>query len=155
MRLGETLISRGQLSEEDLERALELQKERGDKLGRILVDLGFVAHRDVVAALADQLGVAMAKLDGPPLVSPETERLSVRFLRQARMVPLRMDGGALVVAMADPLDFESLAATRAACGLKVHAEIALEPELADVLDRYYVEEGEAGSRAGARRRERS
>jgi len=140
MRLGEILIGRGQLSQEDLDRALELQRERGDKLGRILVDLGFVAHKDIVLALAEQLSIPVAKIEGPPLVSPETERLSSRFLRQSRTIPLRMDGGALVLAMADPLDFETLAAVRSASGLRVKTEIALESEIADALDRYYGEE---------------
>jgi len=140
MRLGEILIERGQLNAEDLERSLDMQRERGDKLGRILVDLGFVAHRDVVGALASQLNLAVAKLDGPPLVSPETERLSARFLRQARAVPLRMEDGVLVLAMADPLDFATLAAARSATGLRVRAEIAVESELADVMERFYAEE---------------
>jgi hypothetical protein len=39
-RLGEILIARGKIDAEDLERALELQRERGDKLGKILVDMG-------------------------------------------------------------------------------------------------------------------
>ena len=43
MRLGEILIQRKLITEEDLERALELQKERGDKLGKILIDLGVIA----------------------------------------------------------------------------------------------------------------
>jgi general secretion pathway protein E len=140
MRLGEILVGRGQLSQDDLGRALELQRERGDKLGRILVDLGFVAHRDVVLALSEQLTIPVARLDGPPLVSPETEKLSPRFLRQVRALPLRMDEGALVLALADPLDFETLAAVRAATGLRVKPEIAVESELADALDRYYAEE---------------
>jgi general secretion pathway protein E len=140
MRLGEILIEHAQLSQEDLERALELQRERGDKLGRILVDLGFVAMRDVQAALAEQLGLNVARLDGPPLISPETERLSGRFLRQARALPLRMDDGALVVAMADPLDFETLAAMRGVTGLRIIPEIGLENEITDIVDRYYGEE---------------
>ena len=40
MRLGEILLERGKIDAEDLERALELQQERGDKLGKILVDMG-------------------------------------------------------------------------------------------------------------------
>ena len=149
MRLGEILIRKGLLTEEDLGRALELQRERGDKLGRILVDLGFAAQRDIVQALAEQLDIPVAKLDGPPLVTPETERLAARFLRQARVFPLRMEGGALVLAMADPLDFETLAAVRAATGLRVRAEIAPETEIADALERYYTEEeAEAAALAG-------
>ena len=140
MRLGEILARKGLLNAEDLERALELQRERGDKLGRILVDLGFASQRDIVQALAEQLEIPVARLDGPPLVTPETEKLPARFLRQARIFPLRMEGGALVLAMADPLDFETLAAVRSATGLRVRAEIASETEIADALERYYGEE---------------
>jgi len=46
MRLGEILIERRLISSEDLDRALELQRERGDKIGKILIDLGFVAARE-------------------------------------------------------------------------------------------------------------
>ncbi|WP_321475893.1 type II secretion system ATPase GspE [uncultured Paludibaculum sp.] len=140
MRLGEILVGRGQLAQDELDRALEMQKERGDKLGRILVDLGYVAQRDILTALSEQLAVAVAKLDGPPLISPETERLSARFLRQSRALPLRMDGGALILAVADPLDFETLAAAKAATGLRIRPEIAIESEIIDAIDKYYGEE---------------
>ena len=56
-RLGEMLIERGRIPAEDLERALELQRERGDKLGKILVDMGLIAQRDLLAVLSLQLGV--------------------------------------------------------------------------------------------------
>ena len=64
MRLGEILIERRQITQEDLDRALELQRERGDKLGKILVDLGFVAQRDVLSALAEQLQVPVLSIEG-------------------------------------------------------------------------------------------
>ena len=140
MRLGEILQSRGQVTAEELERALELQKERGDKLGRILVDLGFVAQRDVLNALSEQLQIAIASFNGPPPVTPETERLPARFLRQARAVPLRIEDSTLVLAMADPLDFETIRAAQSATGLKVRAELALDSEIHDALEKHYVAE---------------
>src|SRR3981081_4073472 len=119
MRLGELLIERQQITQEDLDRALELQKERGEKLGKILVDLGFIAARDVLAALSDQLGIPLVTIDGPPAVSPETERLSPRFLRQFRCLPVGREDHTVTLAMADPLDFETLSAVRSCTGLKV------------------------------------
>src|SRR5919199_3862764 len=116
-RIGEMLISRGMLTAEDLERALELQKERGEKIGRILVDAGFCAHRDVLQALSDQLGVRLVAIDGPPAVSPETEKLSPRFLRQFRCMPVALRDSTVTLAMADPLDFETIAAVRTSTGL--------------------------------------
>jgi general secretion pathway protein E len=137
MRLGEILIERKLITEEDLTRALELQKERGDKLGKTLVDMGFIAMRDVLAALSDQLGVPLVSIDGPPAISTETEALSPRFLRQFRCLPVRRDDHTVVLAMADPLDVETVAAVRSCTGLKVSTVLAPEQEILDAIDRYY------------------
>jgi general secretion pathway protein E len=137
MRLGEMLMARGQISQEDLDRGLELQKERGDKIGRILVDLGFLAQRDMLAALAEQLEIPLVTVEGAPLVTPETESLSVRFLRQFRCLPLALDDGGMTVAMADPLDFETIAAVRNTTGLRVKPVLAAEAEILESIDRHY------------------
>src|SRR3984893_13160743 len=137
MRLGEMLIERKLISAEDLERALELQKERGDKIGKTLVDLGFVAMRDVLAALSDQLGVPLVSIEGPPTVSAETEALSPRFLRQFRCLPLSREDHTVTLAMADPLDVETIMVVRNCTGLQVSAVLAAEQEILDAIDKYY------------------
>jgi general secretion pathway protein E len=138
-RLGEMLIERGQIAQEDLDRALEIQKERSDKLGKILVDLGFIATRDVLAALSEQLAVPLAALDGPPPSAPEIEGLSPRFMRQCHFIPVALDDSAVTLAMADPLDFETISAVRGFCGLKVKTQLAAEQEILDSIDKYYGE----------------
>ena len=139
MRLGEILLERGKIEAEDIERALELQLERGDKLGKILVDMGTVAHRDVLAALSDQLDVPLVAVDGTPPSAPEIEGLSHRFLRQCRAIPVALADNVLTIAMADPLDFETIAAVRAFSGLQVRVALAAEQEILDAIDRNYGE----------------
>jgi len=146
MRLGEILIQRKLITEEDLERALELQKERGDKIGKTLVDMGFIAMRDVLAALSEQLGVPLVSIDSPPLVSAETEALSPRFLRQSRCLPMSREDNTITLAMADPLDVKTIAAVRHCTGLKISTVLAPEQEIIDAIDKYY---GESASRAEA------
>jgi len=138
-------MERKLITQEDLDRALELQKDRGDKLGKALVDLGFIAMRDVLAALSDQLGVPLISIEGPPAVSPETETLSPRFLRQFHCMPVALDDHTVILAMSDPLDFETIATVRNCTGLNVRPVLAPEQEIADAIERYY---GEA-SRSGA------
>ena len=138
MRLGEILIARKQIAPEDLARALELQKERpGEKLGKILVDLGFIAQRDVLSALGEQLQVPVLAIEGPPAVSPEVETLSPKFLRQFRCMPVALHDHTVTLAMADPLDFETRATVESCTGLRVLAGIAPEQEILDAIDRYY------------------
>src|ERR1700716_1451758 len=110
MRLGEMLMQRKLLEQEDLDRALELQKERCDKLGKILIDLGFIASRDLLSALSEQLGVPLVTVDQPPPAAPEIAGLSPGFMRQCRFIPIGVEDSTLSVAMADPLDFETIAA---------------------------------------------
>jgi general secretion pathway protein E len=138
-RFGEMLISRGLISQEDLERGLELQRERGDKIGKILVDLGFLAMRDMLAALSDQLDIPLAAIDGPPPAAPELEGLSTRFMRQSRFFPLSIDESGLTIAMADPLDFETIAAVRGFCGMRVATALASEQEILDAIEKHYGE----------------
>jgi general secretion pathway protein E len=138
MRLGEILIERKLITPDDLARALEIQRERsGEKLGKILVDLGFIATRDVLSALSEQLQIPVLVLDGPPAVSPEIETLAPRFLRQFRCLPVALHDHTVTLAMADPLDFETRNAVASSTGLAVEAGIALEQEILDAIDRYY------------------
>ena len=138
-RLGEILIARGKIEAEELERALELQKERGDKLGKILVDMGLIAQRDVLAALSDQLGIPLVPVEGPPPSAPEIEGLTERFLRQCRVFPLALVDSTLTLAMADPMDFETVAAVRAFSGLQIQTVLAAEQEILDAIDKHYGE----------------
>jgi len=139
LRLGEILIERQKIEAEDLERALELQKERGDKLGKILTDMGLIAQRDVLAALSDQLGIPLVTLEAEPPSAPEIEGLSHRFLRQCRAIPVALKDSVLTLAMADPLDFETIAAVRAFSGLEVHTALAAEQEVLDAIEKFYGE----------------
>ncbi|MGO9095562.1 MAG: type II secretion system ATPase GspE [Bryobacteraceae bacterium] len=137
MRLGEMLIARRLIEPDDLERALEMQKERDEKIGKILVDLGFLANKDLLSALSEQLGVPLASLDGPPPATPETEGLAVRFMRQCRFLPMAVRDSTLTIAMADPLDFETIAAVRGFTGLSIETALASEQEILDSIDRNY------------------
>jgi general secretion pathway protein E len=140
MRLGEMLIERRLIGPEDLERGLEIQKERGEKIGKILADLGFVSMRDVLAVLAEQLGIPLlAAIEAPPPADPVLDGLAPRFLRQSRCLPVALQNSTLTLAMADPLDFETIAAVRGFTGLHVDPVLSGEQEILDAVDKYYGE----------------
>ena len=100
-RLGDVLISHNILLPEQLTGALNLQLESGRQLGSILVEQGFLDPRTLNEALATQLGLPTVDLRA---VRPTTEALafvSEEMARRLRIVPLRVEGGALDVAVAD------------------------------------------------------
>ncbi|HDX8452469.1 TPA: Flp pilus assembly complex ATPase component TadA [Aeromonas hydrophila] len=56
MKIGERLIAKGAIGREDLERALEVQRQAGGRLGSILVRMGAVSEDAVLRSLSEQLG---------------------------------------------------------------------------------------------------
>jgi len=90
-RIGEILIERGKVDAAGLDRALRVQQESGEKLGSLLVTLGVCAQRDVTEALAAQLGLPLVDAAGYPEFPILEERISARFLRESRALPVRED----------------------------------------------------------------
>jgi general secretion pathway protein E len=138
-RLGEMLMERGQLQTDELEKALAFQRERPDKLGRILVELGFLSSRDVLAALSEQLEIPVVTARDFPVIAPEVEGIAPRFLRQFRFLPLGVEDSTVALAMADPLDSETIAAVRLFTGKKVRVQLCSEQEILAAVERYYPE----------------
>ncbi len=137
-RLGEILLARGKLDASNLERALRLQEgEPREKLGVILGRLGLVSARDLADALSENLGIAVATAAEYPELPMLEERVSDRFLRDARALPLRETDDGIVVAMADPGDEFTLRAIEMVCGKRVIARLAVATELDAGLERLY------------------
>ncbi len=136
-RIGELLIERGKLDAPTLERALRLQQESGERLGALLVTLGVVAQRDVAEALAAQLELPMVDTAGYPEFPILEERVSPRFLRETRSLPLREDETEVALAMVDPTDAYTIGAFEMVTGRMVRPMVAMPTELEAALERLY------------------
>src|SRR2546425_6984677 len=137
--LGQLLRERGLISEDDLKNALALQQERRDKLGRILIDLGYVAERDVLNVVSEQLKVPIFEGDYPA-VPVESAGLPFRFLRAFNAIPVHIEDDVLSLVMADPLDIETQNAVRLRSGLQLQIFMAPESDIQQQLDRLYGDE---------------
>ena len=136
-RLGEILIERNLLQPDELDKALSLQHERREKLGRILADLGFISSREVLRALSDQLEIPVVSSREFPAMAPEVEGISLRFMRQFNFLPLGVKDSTLTLAMSDPLDSETVAAVRMFTKLEVEPLLCSEQEITEGIERYY------------------
>jgi general secretion pathway protein E len=146
--LGQLLVERGLLSDDDLQKALALQRERKGRLGKILLDLGYVSQRDLESVLSEQLGIPRvdaAELQEIPL---EAATLPAAFLRQSLLYPYRVDDGTVFIAMADPLDSDNIRAVEQLMGRKVEVRLASEAAVLKALDVWVgSEEAEEGGEA--------
>jgi general secretion pathway protein E len=99
-RLAEHLRGAGLLSPAALARAEEARRGTGETLAGALLALGLLAED----ALAAALDLPLLRRDDLPAEPPLLDRLASRFLRRARAWPVRVEGGRLLLALADPLD---------------------------------------------------
>jgi general secretion pathway protein E len=142
--LGEILVETGKVSPADLERALQLQQGNRERLGKMMIDLGIIAERDLLAALSQQLEVPVIEAAQFPSLAPEVKSLSPRFMRAAKFFPFDMQEGRLLIAMVDPLDFETLDSIRMATALEPVPHLALEAEVMDAIEKSYGGGNDAG-----------
>ena len=136
-RIGEILIERGRLDAVGLDRALRMQQETGEKLGALLVTLGIVAQRDVAEALAAELDIPLVEATGYPELPILEERISARFLREARALPVSEGEDELALAMVDPTDSYTINAFEMVTGRRVKPLVAIPSELEAALERLY------------------
>ena len=132
--LGQLLVEKGLLSEADLQRALALQREQRERLGRVLLDLGFLSQQVLYDALSEQLGIPRVdpvELQDIPI---DAGKLSPAFLKQFLIYPYRIEDGRMWVAMADPLDTDNLRAMEKLTDKKIEVRLASEAEIGKALE---------------------
>lgn len=136
-RIADSLLASGILRPETLARAAGAQDMRGGRLDQALTQLGLVAERDMAAAYARVLNLPLANPEGFPALPVGAGRLSVSFLRKARILPLAEKDGRLVVALADPLDEQIRQALVLALGAEPIVQIGVPAEIDQALARLY------------------
>ena len=142
-RLGELLLAVQKLSRSDLERALEVQRSMGGRLGGLLISLGLVSEADVYAALARQAGLPLVRQDAFPQDRPETECLNTSFLLANHLLPLgdvAREGGVPDFVSSDPHSPSLQAALRLTFGTLPGLCFGLESEIANRLSDWYLQD---------------
>ncbi|ODS61626.1 MAG: secretion system protein E [Acidovorax sp. SCN 65-108] len=151
-RLGEMLLADQKLSRNDLERALEVQRSMGGRLGRLLISLGLVSEVDVYSALSRQAGLPLVRQDAFPKEKPETSRLNTSFLLANNLLPLGNAEDAELTpdfASVDPKSAALRDALRLVFGDVPRVFFGLESEISGQLNAWYVQESEPEGEAVA------
>ncbi|MBI2821992.1 MAG: type II secretion system ATPase GspE [Acidobacteria bacterium] len=136
---GQELVERGLVSGEELETALNVQKNSREKIGKVLVDLGALSGRDLILVLGETLGVPVMREEDWPKVPVLENTFSAKFMRQNKFVPVTLlEDGTLVLAMNDPLDRATLDSIRLYTGYqKLQVMLANESEVLDLIEQFY------------------
>ena len=138
--LGQILKARGVVREGQVQEALAAQRKHGGLIGQALIELGHCTSGDVARALAEQAGLEAVDLDK---VKPEKAALALVDASTAHaygVLPLRVEGKTLVVAITDPLNTAVLEDLRFTTGVEVRGALADAEALKKLVLVHYGEE---------------
>ena len=137
VRLGDVLVAQKAISQEQLRLALEEQKRSGRRLGRVLVDLGFVAEVAISQALARQLNLQFVNLKLFNFSRAVVLKLPEAAARRFRALALEDRGTTMLVGMADPTDLFAFDELTRILKKEVEAAVVAESEVLLALDQVY------------------
>jgi general secretion pathway protein E len=146
--LAHLLMAQGQCDLKTLDRARRVAAESGQRLDSVMIQLGLVSERGLAECYAALLGTRLVTPERYPDEPLFPERLTTRFLRTARAMPIALEHDALVVAATDPLDPFTGAAIAAATGRRVVLEVAVPIEIEAAFDRLYRDEAATEATGG-------
>ncbi len=140
-RLGDILVESGHLTNEDIERALEMQKGTNKRLGELLIDEHFISETELIDSLRMQLGIDFIDLTKAKIESNLTTLIPKNIAKQYRLVPVKLVGDRLYIAMEDPLNFRAVEAVKECSHKRVVIMIAYREAIDRALAVLYENEG--------------
>lgn len=139
--LGDLLLEQRLVTREQLDRALEAQQNEGGRLGEVLVRKGIISEDNVAFALSEQFNVPLlsSKTGGiQPAEDQHLEKIiSKQFALRNIMMPLSRDGGSLTCVMFDPLDFMLIDELRKITRLEIVPVVATKSDIVKAIEEFY------------------
>lgn len=138
IRLGDLLIAEGLITQEQLEYALQQQKDSGftKKLGEVLVEEGMVSHKEMALLLSKQLKIDFVDLFGEKIDFNALAKYSISLLTAAKAIPFKEDEDYVYIATSDPLNFDALEALERNIAIKpIKVYLSLTEDITHIFQR--------------------
>ncbi len=136
-KLGDLLVESGLITKEQLQEALEVQKQDNERLGTILVKLGYLTEEEITSFLSKQYGIPAVNLEHFEISEDVIKRIPSDIARKYMLIPITRTGSTLTVAMADPTNIYALDDIKFLTGLNVEPVVASELSIKKAIDKYY------------------
>ena len=127
----------GMITQEQLEEALALQKQTGRRIGEILIEKKYITQEDMIEVLEFQLGIPHVSLE-KYVIDPEApKKISESLAKRHALIPIKIEQDKLVVAMSDPLNIFAIDDISILSGMEVYPVIATSADISRAIDIYY------------------
>lgn len=137
MRLGDILVSSGIINNEQLERALVIQKQKGLKLGETFIEEKILTEDQILGVLEFQLGIPYIDLNKYYIDPKAPKVISESLAAKHNLIPISMIRGKLMIAMSDPLDIVAIDDVRLTTGLDIEVAISSKNDIKRAITTYY------------------
>lgn len=142
IRLGDLLVSAKAITESQLQKALELQKGSGRKLGEVMMDANMLTQDQLAKAMSEQLGYELVDLSNISISDQVLALVKADLLKKKSVIPVEYgeNSNVIRVAMADPLDLDTIDDISIITGCRVEPVIATEHQIKIAIDRFFGQE---------------
>jgi len=137
LKIGEFLVRSNLINQDQLDKALEEQKQTGGRVGEHLIRLGFVTEEDILDCLSQQYGVPSINLRHFEIDESIIRLIPADVARKYQFIPVSKTGATLTVAMADPTNVFAMDDITFITGYRVEPVVASEEALREAIDKYY------------------
>ncbi len=148
IRVGDLLVEKGIISQEQLMVVLEEQKRSGRKFGRTVIDLGFVAEDKLLLELSSHFSMPYIDISRFQFDSEITRRLPESLARRYRAIILMEEEGQYFVGFVDPLDILAVDEVQRSLQKNIVAAFVKEQDVLNAIDRIYRRTEQIASIAG-------
>lgn len=148
VRVGDLLVEKNIISEDQLQQALDEQKRSGRKLGRAIIDLGFVSEDNLLMELSSHFAMPFMDISRFQFDSEITRRLPESIARRYRAIVLVEEEYQYFVGFVDPLDILAVDEVKRILKKNVVPAFVKEQDLLNAIDRIYRRTEQIASLAG-------
>ena len=142
-KIGELLIEGGWVTSEELEKALDVQRGRGERIGKVLIDLGYLTEESFLDFLSTIPYTPSVDVSGCEIGQEIVDLVPGKLAHRLELVPIGRVGNVVTVGMVCPLDESGKKELEHATGLKIRAVLCSRAAIFGALHRYYGKPEEA------------
>lgn len=136
--LGQLLLERKLITKEQLEKALEIQKEQSGLIGQIMVSLGYVKEEEIAHAITVQYGYPYLPLNNYEFNKDLVAKIiPANVAKQYGLVVIDKLGTMLTVAMCNPLNIQAIEDIELLTGCRVQAFVSTLTDINNIIEKCY------------------
>ncbi len=137
VRIGEILVEKQLITEEQLARAVAEHQKTKEFLGQTIIRLGFIGEEKLLKVLAEQQGITFLNLRDVKFDDEIIKKMPAKFAWHYKIMPITLKGNVLTVAMSNPFDMWSVDDLETNLGYRVETVLALSSDIVDAIRKYY------------------